>query len=213
MPARLSHRGRCTSSNIPGTVVAADVTSKLELGYWPSYNVPYFDEIYKKSGYVSLDERKGKRAGSEYQLAPRASIFRRDSGSAKDMDSLKHLMRENGWSADSETSDPFAADAWGAICSRGGLVPGNKAAFEGCYDSKVTSATMMRESGGIFAINGPTAQRQPAFGWSSAEMGRNASGFSSLLNAAQPAPSKVKHLGQPDLFDFQYEMFIPFWRK
>ena len=55
---------------IPGTVVAADVTSKLELGYWPSYNVPYFDEIYKKSGYVSLDERKGKRAGSEYQLAP-----------------------------------------------------------------------------------------------------------------------------------------------
>ena len=31
------------SEQIPGTVAMADVTQQLERGYWPSYNVPYFE--------------------------------------------------------------------------------------------------------------------------------------------------------------------------
>jgi hypothetical protein len=36
---------------IPGLVVGADKTEDLRRGYWPSYNVPYFKEIYEQSGY------------------------------------------------------------------------------------------------------------------------------------------------------------------
>jgi hypothetical protein len=39
------------AEQIPGKVVAADLTSVLAMGYWPSFNVPYFSEIYGASGY------------------------------------------------------------------------------------------------------------------------------------------------------------------
>ena len=32
---------------IPGLTVAADQTSVLARGYWPSYNVPFYPEIYR----------------------------------------------------------------------------------------------------------------------------------------------------------------------
>jgi hypothetical protein len=35
------------AEQIPGLVVAADQTDKLAFGYWPSYNVPYYPEIYR----------------------------------------------------------------------------------------------------------------------------------------------------------------------
>lgn len=35
---------------IPGTMVDGDATMELQRGYFPSYNVPYFPEIYHKSG-------------------------------------------------------------------------------------------------------------------------------------------------------------------
>lgn len=82
---------------IPGLVVDGDATSELERGYVPSYNVPYFREIYDKSGYPTLDARRGRRVGSEYQLAPRAKILRRDHGQAQDFEGIKNLMRSNGY--------------------------------------------------------------------------------------------------------------------
>ena len=33
------------AEQIPGLVVAADMTPALALGYWPSFNVPYFAEV------------------------------------------------------------------------------------------------------------------------------------------------------------------------
>ena len=33
------------AEQIPGLVAAADMTSHLERGYWPSYNVPFFPEV------------------------------------------------------------------------------------------------------------------------------------------------------------------------
>ena len=32
---------------IPGLTIAADQTEQLARGYWPSYNVPYYSEIYR----------------------------------------------------------------------------------------------------------------------------------------------------------------------
>jgi hypothetical protein len=35
---------------IPGLVAGGDQTAVLERGYWPSYNVPFYAEIYTRSG-------------------------------------------------------------------------------------------------------------------------------------------------------------------
>ena len=35
---------------IPGLVVYGDQTETLKRGYWPSYNVAFYPEIYEKSG-------------------------------------------------------------------------------------------------------------------------------------------------------------------
>lgn len=42
---------------IPGKVMGADTTDELERAYWPSYNVPYFRELYADLGYGESDLR------------------------------------------------------------------------------------------------------------------------------------------------------------
>lgn len=64
------------------------------IGYWPSYNVPFFEKVYNLSGYPAFAAKHG--TDFTYQLAPRAKIFRRDQASVKDMDSMKRIMRYNG---------------------------------------------------------------------------------------------------------------------
>ena len=63
-------------------------------GYWPSYNVPFFEKVYERSGYPEFVAKHG--LDFSYQLAPRAKIFRRDEGTVKDMPSMKKIMRYNG---------------------------------------------------------------------------------------------------------------------
>lgn len=72
---------------IPGLVMGQDVTDILEKGYWASYNIPFFPEIYELSGYPAVVQQAGVR--QSYQMAPRAQIFRRDQGNVVDMDSMK----------------------------------------------------------------------------------------------------------------------------
>jgi hypothetical protein len=39
---------------IPGLVVGADRTADIRRSHWPSYNVPFFEEIYNQSGYPAM---------------------------------------------------------------------------------------------------------------------------------------------------------------
>lgn len=92
--------------SVPSFGMWQDVTDTLTRGYWPSYNVPYIREIYDISGY---DEQLSKRvaanngtmtaalAGLDYQLAPRAKIFRRQQGSVDSTNSFLSLMRYNDY--------------------------------------------------------------------------------------------------------------------
>lgn len=50
---------------IPGLVLSADKTQTLERGYWPSYNVPYFPEVYNRTGYQHMMELL-QHAGPQY---------------------------------------------------------------------------------------------------------------------------------------------------
>ena len=63
-------------------------------GYWPSYNVPFYEEVYNRSGYPDIVKARG--TDFSYQLAPRAKIFRRDQNDVQDMASMKDIMRYNG---------------------------------------------------------------------------------------------------------------------
>ena len=64
------------------------------VGYWPSYNVPFYPVIYNMSGYPEMVDSFGPLLS--YELAPRAKIFRRDQGTVVDMKSMQAIMRYNG---------------------------------------------------------------------------------------------------------------------
>ena len=166
---------------IPGLVVGADATNVLQFSYFASFNVPYFPEIYVKSGYPAVDAKNGRSEFSEYQLAPRAQIFRRDHTTVTDITGLQEILRSNTFG----TGDPLAPDPFSAVCSRGDLATPPFAG--GCYDSKGTSATLFRE-GQAWIVNGPTAQGQPPFVWAG-ELAEN-----------------NEHIDQPDVWDFEWEL-------
>ncbi|XP_030063018.1 phospholipase B-like 1 isoform X2 [Microcaecilia unicolor] len=144
---------------VPTLVVYSDQTSILRKGYWPSYNIPFHEIIYNISGYPDMVEHVGNLLS--YDLAPRASIFRRDQAKVVDMESLKYIMRYNNYRA-----DPYAKNnSCNTICCRGDLVPVSPSPF-GCYDSKVADITLASQFT-AFAINGPTVEDGlPAFRWS-----------------------------------------------
>ena len=57
---------------------SGDQTGILQAGYWPSYNIPFYENIFNVSGYPTVSEANGTELS--YQLCPRAKIFRRDQG-------------------------------------------------------------------------------------------------------------------------------------
>jgi hypothetical protein len=180
---------------IPGLVVWADATQELERGHFPSYNVPYFKEIYDQSGYTEVvrsrrapGEPLGELSGIDYQLAPRAKIFRRDAGAIESLDSFLTIMRYNDY-----RTDPYSGGSpYGAICSRGDLAsnpdPG------GCLDTKASVASLWATKG-AYVINGPSTGGLPPggplppFSWSQ------------FPNSS--------HVGLPELYDFSFELKTP----
>ena len=71
---------------IPGETMKKDVTSYLyedvmivngsdRQGYWGSYNIPYFEEIYDKSGYNTPPHIPD----NDYYNCSRHNIFKRDA--------------------------------------------------------------------------------------------------------------------------------------
>ncbi|KAG7668518.1 hypothetical protein KSW81_005282 [Nannochloris sp. 'desiccata'] len=146
------------AEQIPGLVVSADMTAVLSLGYWPSFNVPAFSEIYNQSGYpdfISKLEKYGQKYTKSthwlsYESSPRASIFRRDQAGVSSLEGIKAIMRSNNW-----RNDPLSeGHPICAICGRGDLDTSFPEA-RGCYDTKVTSWRLALEMSAE-AVNGPT---------------------------------------------------------
>ncbi|KAL4420666.1 hypothetical protein ABPG75_010322 [Micractinium tetrahymenae] len=182
---------------MPGLVVASDQTGTLERGYWPSYNIPFHPEVYSGSGYPQFVAQQAQRgaayaaaavAGASYQMAPRAQIFRRDAPEVDHLPGLRALLRSNKW-----PDEPFSGGSpLGALCGRGDVDPVNPRAA-GCYDSKATTWAMARQLEAD-AVVGPTrTAAMPPFAWS----------------RSGPLEASVAHLGQPDVFDFEFERMSP----
>ncbi|RNF25577.1 putative lysosomal/endosomal membrane protein p67, putative,lysosomal membrane glycoprotein [Trypanosoma conorhini] len=203
-------------------VTAADMTEHLRKhGYWASYNIPYFENVYNVSGYPQKVEKKGDFFS--YTKCPRARMFKRNHSDVVDLESMKRLMRYNNYKEDelsriqnckgagtNNTCDP-PYSAMLAIASRGDLnPPGNTTNYgplaghighinHGATDAKIGSWSGMVLDPGHYTAHvvcGPTSDQQPPFLWKE--------------GLFTPMPEKV---GLPDLYNFSFVTYTTdvFW--
>ncbi|XP_061438802.1 phospholipase B-like 1 [Rhineura floridana] len=167
---------------IPKLVEYSDQTNILRKGYWPSYNIPFHENIYNLSGYVEYVEKYG--LDFSYEMAPRAKIFRRDQGTVTDLGTMKHIMRYNNY-----TKDPYARhNPCNTICCREDLNP-EFPVPAGCYDSKIADINMAAKFT-AYAINGPPVENDlPVFSWTHF--------------------NQTKHQGLPDSYNFDFFTMKP----
>lgn len=178
---------------LPGLMTWADKSDLLyQSTYWPSYNVPYFGDIFNASGQPDLVKKFGD--WFTYSKTPRAQIFKRNHTLVEDLPSMMRLMRYNNF-----LNDPLSLcsscepkpNGENAISARSDLNPANGTypfgamhqRQHGGTDMKVTSYEFAKEYM-MFAVNGPTWDQVPPFQWST-------SPFSNLM-----------HMGHPDLWKF-----------
>eukprot|EP00743_Colponemidia_sp_Colp-15_P003531 GILK01003809.1.p1 GENE.GILK01003809.1~~GILK01003809.1.p1 ORF type:complete len:592 (-),score=106.68 GILK01003809.1:9-1784(-) len=146
---------------IPGKVEKEDMTKVLiETSYWPSFNRPSFDEIYRRAGFESMV----KQYGNIYSKTenPRARIFREKQKEISSFDKMREVMQYNDWRKDlnSEGSPGHA------VAPRFDLHPNpTLRRAMGGIDSKITSYSRVKEMT-CDAISGPTHVDQPVFSFS-----------------------------------------------
>ncbi|EGD77775.1 hypothetical protein PTSG_12806 [Salpingoeca rosetta] len=191
---------------IPGTVVATDVTSKLQEDlYFGSYNTAYDPEIRKLSGADENVELYG--SWFTYNMTARARIFRRNHTHVVDMPTMQALMRYNNYKHDplssqmdtchyrgmSNCTPPYTTE--NTIACRGDLNPKDGvwglSAFglrnHVATDSKISSfSTFNATSLPIRAVSGPPSDQVPVFQWSTSPF------------------SDTPHHGMPDAWTFPW---------
>ena len=178
---------------MPGQIHSEDLTSVLQdQGYWPSYNCPYFKDIFDLTGAPAKVAEFGDYF--TYESSPRALIFKRDHAKVKDVASMTKLMRYNDYLHDPlsrcEACTP-KQNAEFAISARNDLNPPNGTyPFKGIgygnlggTDMKLTSVEMFRKRQ-FLAIGGPTYDNVPPFQWSKFHY------------------PNITHYGHPDLWKF-----------
>lgn len=162
---------------LPGLIVSRDMSDHLrEKGFWASYNVPFFPEIYQASGQAAL---AAKDDFYSYSKTPRARIFARDQGRVANITSLFHLLRYNDFTHDPlsrcNCSPPYTAQF--AIAERDdlndpkGRYPIHDFTFRarGAIDAKMTNAKLVADLE-MVAVSGPTDQTVPAFSWATTKL-------------------------------------------
>jgi hypothetical protein len=206
------------AEQIPGHVSRADVTHVLRAtGYWASYNINFFKDLYNISGYEEMFEEQG--TFWSYTKYARPEIFKRNQSNIETIEHMQRMMRYNDYQNDVFSVIPNCTGADAAcatlrtsmltIASRGDLMPvystpaenikvyGPLYAFvaQGCFgaiDSKIATYKHRHALRGL-VISGPTNDQQPTFSW-----GENAN-----------CPMSQKPTGTPTTYDFPWVSFVP----
>nr|XP_055071788.1 putative phospholipase B-like 2 [Misgurnus anguillicaudatus] len=178
---------------IPGLIITADKTEELlKTGYWASYNIPYFEEVFNASGGQELVQKYG--SWFSFSENPRAQIFRRNQTLVTDIESMVRLMRYNNYKDDPlsrcNECDPVQ-NGENTISARSDLNPANgtypfgalRQRSHGGTDMKMTSYEMVKNFE-MLAVSGPAWDQVPVFQWSTSPY------------------SKLLHMGHPDRWDF-----------
>jgi len=175
---------------LPGLIRSEDMSSALETDrYWGSYNVPYFPEVWSKSGFGL---QTPKSAYSHHDC-PRANIFRRDHGNVTDLKGIQRLLRYNDW-----REDPLSlGDACNAISARCDLNPVGHPSYslDGGLDAKASSYTLAKELR-FLAQCGPTHDEQPVWDWAE-------------YQPTKAHPANPVHMAHPTRFGFEWVGFGP----
>ncbi|CUG94263.1 phospholipase B, putative [Bodo saltans] len=179
---------------MPGLIIGRDLTGYLfpasrhsqGQGYFPSYNVPVFPEIFNYAGYPAAIEQQGGQM-LDYNNCVRAQIFRQRCPNVSSVDDAKFLIQYNDYE-----HDPISqGNPLYAIASRVDLTPssiGGAQAF-GAIDGKVSSYASFLDFQKVHAFSGPTPQ-QSTFSFST-------------TTASLSGP----HQGVPPTFNFSYNVF------
>ncbi|XP_054169360.1 putative phospholipase B-like 2 [Oppia nitens] len=178
---------------MPTFVKSTDVTDILrQKGYWASYNVPYFEEIFNLSGYNKLVELHGDYYS--YNNTARALIFKRDQSKVRDLTTVYSLMRSNDFENDPLSRcncvPPFTAEY--AISARNdlnepnGIYPLEAIGFRdwGAIDVKITTSEMWRRFE-MLVVSSPSYEKHQPFQWSTTKL-----------------PKNIRHEGHPDKWAF-----------
>lgn len=207
---------------MPGNVTSADVTPVLQQqGYFASYNIPFFSNVYSALGYAEKYEATGN-FWSESRT-PRAEIFARDHVSVVDLPSMMAIMRSNNYLHDplsriqnctgtpNDTCDP-AYSAMLAVASRGDLnAPGNASNYGPDYqmldqrgvmavDAKITSWTQLQDNLGTgqLHLTGVVVSGPPH---------DEANGVPIFKWSDAPAVCGRCPAGAPDAYDFAWQTY------
>ncbi|KAF4696868.1 hypothetical protein FOZ60_014628 [Perkinsus olseni] len=164
-----------------------DISSVLyNRGYWKSYNIPYFPDVFEQMGYDDSDPQ------SSYHKASRSLISDRDAPELSNVADVMLFSRYNEY-----ITDPLS---YGCprltIASRYDLsdemmcgAGAGPRAF-GAIDAKVVSSGDMKT---VHAVSGPTNDPEngiPVFEWSTSGV-----------------DDQIMHVGMPDRFDFPWVRF------
>lgn len=204
-------------SQYPYGVTSADKTAHLNTeGYWASYNLPYFTNVYDVS--ENLQQYIATGNFFSYTNYSRALIFHRNQSDVVDLDSMKAIMRYNNYKFDPFSLIDNCTTATNGVCnppysamltiaSRGDLnPPGGESHYGPNYDfltqrdhcatdTKIAVWSKMMSSKDQMAgvvINGPTRYQQPTFQWSTSPFANNAD---------------IIRIGLPDVYDFDFQEF------
>ncbi|RWS24796.1 putative phospholipase B-like 2 [Leptotrombidium deliense] len=199
-PLRPLKKGLLTVVEQIPTLVAYDDTTYVlrKQQYWPSYNTPFFENIFNISGGPAEVAKYGD--WFTYEKTPRALIFKRDQKKVKDLKSMIKLMRYNNYKHDNlsrcHCNPPYSAE--NAIAARSDLNPksgtypfgalGHR--NHGATDMKLTN-NKLRKTLNFIAIAGPPHDDVPAFQWSTSDFANSS------------------HVGHPDKWVFN-EIVTPF---
>ncbi|KAK3862560.1 hypothetical protein Pcinc_031586 [Petrolisthes cinctipes] len=178
---------------LPGLIEAHDQSHVLrQQSYWPSYNVPYYPNMFNMSGAPAMVKKFGD--WFTYDKTPRALIFKRDHTSVKNIHTMINLMRYNNYKHDPlsrcNCTPPYSGE--NAISARNDLNPKNGTypfgalghRSHGGTDMKLTNSKMAPRLH-FLAVNGPTYDQQPVFKWSE-----------------QDFANTTPHFGHPDAWKF-----------
>jgi len=155
------------AEQIPSLVATGDVSMELSTkGYWPSYNVPYFPQIYDVSGYPT-----DRNSLNGYDGSPRTQIFERETRWIESMSEFQDLMRFNQFQID-PVCRGYPANGACAISSRMDLSRTAPKPFGG-IDGKVVSVQDILKANlkfpfevpEAYAQSGPTYDDQETFYW------------------------------------------------
>jgi len=187
------------SETMPGYARRGDVTERLRsLGSWPSYNIPYFEEIWKVGGYGELQAKSDTPDDLSFDKCPRALMFARarEKMAPESLAGLMSLIRYN------ELGDPLAnGDACNGISARCDLNPRRHISYDcfGAVDAKVAQWRPTSENLSFLAVSAPTRSHgESAFSWSS-------------VNTSVDGCKPEDHRGHPDTFDFPWLILPDRW--